>query len=140
LFFRRIMTIWWLHALVFIFGYITCKTFYFLNTTRVSLKLLKSGRVAYLLMCVKAVEQYVTAGTLMKHHLEKTEENANTKKSFDLQFNNEMRDFKVRAIREAVKATPEIFRENLQFHDWASAMLYLENNRDEALKFWGTNK
>jgi len=134
------MDIWWLHALVFIFGYITCKTFYFLNTTRVSLKLLKSGRVAYLLMCVKALEQYVMVGTLMKQNLEKIKESENTKKSFSLQFQNQIEDFKVRTIREAVRATPEIFQENLEFHDWDSAMLYLENNREEALKFWGTNK
>lgn len=134
------MDIWWLHALVFIFGYITCKTFYFLNTARVSLKLLKSGRVAYLLMCVKALEQYVMVGTLMKQNLEKIKESENTKKSFSLQFKNQIEDFKVRTIREAVRTTPEIFQENLEFHDWDSAMLYLESNREEALKFWGTNK
>ena len=134
------MDIWWLHALVFIFGYITCKTFYFLNTARVSLKLLKSGRVAYLLMCVKALEQYVMVGTLMKQNLEKIKESENTKKSFNLRLKNEIEDFKMRTIREAVRTTPEIFQENLEFHDWDSAMLYLENNREEALKFWGTNK
>ena len=105
-----------------------------------SLKLLKSGRVAYLLMCVKALEQYVMVGTLMKQNLEKIKESENTKKSFSLQFQNQIEDFKVRTIREAVRATPEIFQENLEFHDWDSAMLYLENNREEALKFWGTNK
>ena len=134
------MDIWWLHALVFVFGYTTCKTFYFLNTTRVSLKLLKSGRVAYLLMCVKALEQYVMVGTLMKQHLEKIKENDNIKKSSDLRLENEIEDFKIRSIREAVKATPAIFQENLEFHDWSTAMLYLESNREEALKFWGTNK
>jgi hypothetical protein len=106
----------------------------------VSLKLLKSGRVAYLLMCVKALEQYVMVGTLMKQNLEKIKENEKNRKSFELRLKNEIEDFKVRSIREAVRTTPEIFRENLEFHDWNTAMLYLENNREEALKFWGTNK
>lgn len=134
------MDIWWLHALVFIFGYITCKTFYFLNSARISLKLLKSGRVSYLLMCVKAVEHYTTANTLMKLHLEKIDADDKTRKSFEILFGEEVANFKQRAIQQAIKVTPHIFRENLEFNDWPSAMLYLEQNRDEALQFWGPRK
>ena len=88
------MNIWWLHALVFIFGYITCKTFYFLKATRVSLKLLKSSRVAYLLMAVKIVEQYAVSEYKMKCYLKESEQNEETIKAFKIKFEQDLEIFK----------------------------------------------
>ena len=55
--------------LVFVFGYVTCQTFYFIKSTRVSLKLMKSSRVIYLLMMAKAMEKYKIAEEVMVKHL-----------------------------------------------------------------------
>mgnify|MGYP003145742718 CR=1 FL=1 len=38
-----------LYFLVFLFGYITCRTFYFIRSARLSLKLIVSGHLFYLL-------------------------------------------------------------------------------------------
>ena len=130
------MDIWWLHLLVFIFGYTTCKTFYFLNSTRVSLKLLKSARVAYLVMAVRAVEHYKTGEAFMQLYLEKTEAAKPVKQSFEIRFEEETRTFKKSVIRSLLAVTPEVFRETVGFHDWPSAMLYLQEHRAEALNFW----
>ena len=63
---------WWLYLLVFIFGYVTCQTFYFVRSTRVSLKLMKSSRVIYLLMMAKAMEKYKIAEEVMIQHMQES--------------------------------------------------------------------
>ena len=130
------MDIWMLHALMFIFGYVTCKTFYFLNTTRLSLKLLKSSRVIYLLMAVKAVENYMTSERIMIQHMKQTEQDDETKKRFRQKFAQELERFQAATINGLLSQTPEAFKPGLEFDDWASAMLHLQAHKEEALTFW----
>jgi|TARA_R110001592_G_scaffold157619_2_gene388478 LPS O-antigen subunit length determinant protein (WzzB/FepE family) len=130
------MDIWWLHALVFIFGYITCKTFYFLNATRVSLKLLKSSRVAYLLMAAKIVEQYAVSEYSMKRYLKESQQDEEVIKAFKIKFEQDLEDFKNSTIQDIIHNTPPTFRENLEFDDWRSAMRFLRHNKEDAFNFW----
>ena len=130
------MDIWWLHALTFIFGYVTCKTFYFLRATRISLKLLKSARVTYLLMATRAIEQYLTAAGTMKYYLEESQAAESVSQSFDLRFNVELDQFRENVVQNLLHLTPPTFRENLPIKNWSSAMEYLEANKLEALAFW----
>ena len=130
------MDIWWLHALVFIFGYITCKTFYFLNATRVSLKLLKSSRVAYLLMAAKIVEQYAVSEYSMKRYLKESQQDEEVIKAFKIKFEQDLEDFKNSTIHDIINNTPPTFRENLEFDDWRSAMRFLRHNKEDAFNFW----
>tara|TARA_R110002073_G_scaffold30656_3_gene95233 strand:+ start:123 stop:527 length:405 start_codon:yes stop_codon:yes gene_type:complete len=130
------MDIWWLHALVFIFGYITCKTFYFLNATRVSLKLLKSSRVAYLLMAAKIVEQYAVSEYSMKRYLKESQQDEEVIKEFKIKFEQDLEDFKNSTIQDIIHNTPPTFRENLEFDDWRSAMRFLRHNKEDAFNFW----
>ena len=130
------MDIWWLHVLVFIFGYITCKTFYFLNAVRVSLKLLKSSRVAYLLMAAKIVEQYTISEYSMKRYLKESEQDEETINAFKIKFEQDLKDFKNSVIQDIIHNTPPTFRENLEFDDWRSAMRFLQHNKEDAFNFW----
>ena len=130
------MDIWWLHALTFIFGYVTCKTFYFLNTTRLSLKLIKSSRVIYLIMETRALENYATSERIMKKHLIETDSDLETQKSFEQKFEQETLVFKTQAIATLVEQTPEAFKPGLEFDDWSTAMAHLQKHKEEALRFW----
>ena len=130
------MDIWWLHALTFIFGYVTCKTFYFLNITRLSLNLLKSSRIIYLVMATRTLENYVTSERIMKKHLTETDSDLDTQQAFEQKFTAETLLFKTRAIATLIEQTPEAFRPGLEFHDWNTAMAHLERHREEALRFW----
>jgi hypothetical protein len=134
------MNIWWLHALVFIFGYITCKTFYFLKAARVSLKLLKSSRVAYLLMAVKIVEQYAVSEYKMKCYLKESEQNEETIKAFKIKFEQDLEIFKSSTIQHLIHNTPPTFRETLEFDDWNSSMNFLQRNKEDAFNFWRMRK
>lgn len=122
--------------MVFIFGYVTCKTFYFLNTTRLSLKLIKSSRVIYLLMASRAVENYIMSETIMKKYLAKNNENGDATRAFEDKCASELEHFKVIAIKQLISQTPDAFKPGLEFDDWNTAMLHLQRHREEALNFW----
>ena len=130
------MDIWWLHALTFIFGYVTCKTFYFLNTTRLSLKLIKSSRLIYLIMATRALENYATSERIMKKHLIETDSDLETQKSFEQKFEQETLVFKTQAIATLIEQTPQAFKPGLEFDDWSTAMVHLRKHKEEALRFW----
>jgi hypothetical protein len=130
------MDIWWLHALVFIFGYVTCKTFYFLNTTRISLKLIKSSRIIYLLMAVRAVENYLMSQEIMKKYLKESEQDDKTLKLFEDKCETELQHFKKQVVDQLLLQTPDAFKPGLEFDDWATAMYHLQAHKAEALDFW----
>ena len=127
---------WWLHALVFLFGYVTCQTFYFIKSTRVSLKLMKSSRVIYLLMMAKAMEKYKIAEEVMVIILKKSNKDEKTIRDFQNSIENERQSFKERSISWVVENTPSTFRDIIGFNDWDSAMKFLILHRNEAFKFW----
>ena len=130
------MDIWWLHALVFIFGYVTCKTFYFINTARLSLKLLKSSRIIYLVLATRALENYATSERIMKKYLIDTDANKETKNDFELRFEEEKLLFKAQTIATLIGQTPKAFKEGIEFHDWDTAMIHLQRHKEEAFNFW----
>lgn len=130
---------WWLYFLVFIFGYVTCKTFYFLQATRMTLKLVKSSRVIYLVMMAKAMEKYKIAEETMLLHLKEAAKDDEAINAFKLGIENERDQFKKTSVEWLTENTPPAFREPIRFVDWGEAMNYLLLNREEAYKFWRFN-
>jgi len=127
---------WWLYILVFLFGYVTCQTFYFMKGTRITLKLLKSSKVVYLSMLVKAIENYAASEALMLQYMNDSKTPQNIKEAFGINFEAEKDLFKRKTIKYLIDSTPHTFKENIGFYDWDTAMLYLSLNRDEAYDFW----
>lgn len=130
---------WWLYTLVFMFGYVTCQTFYFLRSTRVSLKLMKSSRVIYLLMMAKAMEKYKVAEEVMIMNLKKSDKDDKTINAFKENIEKERQSFKNRSISWVIDNTPSTFHDIIGFDDWDSAMKFLILHREEAFKFWRIN-
>ena len=126
----------WLYVLVFVFGYVTCQTFYFIKSTRVSLKLMKSSRVIYLLMMAKAMEKYKIAEGVMLTYLNESEQNQDVINNFTNNIETERQSFKKKSIDSLISNTPSTFKDIVGFHDWDSAMEYLLLHQDEAFKFW----
>ena len=85
---------WWLYILVFLFGYVTCQTFYFMKGTRITLKLLKSSKVVYLSMLVKAIENYAASEALMLQYMNDSKTPQNIKEAFGINFEAEKDLFK----------------------------------------------
>jgi hypothetical protein len=127
---------WWLYVMVFVFGYVTCQTFYFINSSRISLKLMKSSRVIYLLMMAKAMEKYKIAEEVMVSYMRESDKDEKLITSFKESIDNERNSFKERSITWLLDSTPNTFRDTVGFDDWTSAMKFLVLNREEAFRFW----
>ena len=118
-----------LYFLVFIFGYVTCKTFYFLRANRLSLSLIKLSHIVYLSSAVKAIEILTTARATVKFN--------NTKLSkSEVDFENEIKTLKDNSIAYLLQMHPRYYREALKFEDWPTSMAYLNENKDAVFKFW----
>ena len=139
IYYEGFMGPWWLYILVFLFGYVTCQTFYFLNSTRVSLKLMKSSRIIYLLMMAKAMEKYKIAEEVMLSNLVKSDKDEKIVNAFKHDIEMERQSFKERSISWLIDNTPSTFRDIIGFNDWNSAMKFLVLHQDEAFKFWRIN-
>ena len=127
---------WWLYLLVFLFGYVTCQTFYFIKSTRVSLKLMKSSRVIYLLMMAKAMEKYKIAEEVMVKHLQESGKDESVVLRFKDSIEKERESFKIRTVSWVIENTPDTFKDIIGFQDWNSAMKFLVLHQEEAYKFW----
>tara|TARA_Y100001938_G_scaffold74258_1_gene102963 strand:+ start:554 stop:961 length:408 start_codon:yes stop_codon:yes gene_type:complete len=127
---------WWLYLLVFLFGYVTCQTFYFIKSTRVSLKLMKSSRVIYLLMMAKAMEKYKIAEEVMVKHLQESGKDESVVLRFKDSIEKERESFKIRTVSWVIENTPDTFKDIIGFQDWDSAMKFLVLHQEEAYKFW----
>ena len=123
------MNIWLLHFLVFIFGYVTCKTFYFLRANRISLSLVRLSHVIYLSSVVKSIETLIEArSTAIINNIEPL-------KSKDF-FEDEIKTLKENSVAYLLQLHPRFYRDVLTFDDWESSMKYLNQNKDVVFKIW----
>ena len=131
---------WFLYCLCFIFGYITCKTFYFLRTTRLSLSLMRAGHIIYISAMVKALEHLSYAREIMLEHMLKTDKGATQISSFEYRFEEETSALKENSIDVLVKLHPDFFQNMIEFDDWGSAMEFLLKNQKGVFEFWNMRK
>jgi hypothetical protein len=131
------MEYWWIYLITFIFGYVTCKTFYFFRTSRISLSILSAGYVIYLSSLIKALEHLSYAREIMREHMLRTEKDSIQISSFEQSFDKDVELLKVRSINTLLSCHPEFFKGMVQFEDWSGAMKYLQENKEGALSFWG---
>ena len=127
---------WWLYLLIFIFGYLTCKTFYFVRSARVSLVLIKASNIIYLSSLIKALEHLSYVREIMLEQMLKSGKNSTQISTFEFRFEQDVQMLKRRSISTLLTCHPPFFRSQLTFKDWEGAMEYLEENREAALKFW----
>ena len=131
---------WLLYILIFVFGYVTCKTFYFLRTTRLSLNLVRGASVIYISSMVKAVEKMSYAQEAMLEYMLKTERGSAEISAFQLQFDREVKYLKDTSIDVMMTLHPEFFRQMVEFEDWDSAMEYAEKYKEQIFKFWNVKR
>ncbi len=121
-----------LHLLTFIFGYVTCRTFYFVKSARISVILLKVMHVVSLSILIKCIEEYSYSGTEKLKALS----NCGILPDDDVykKVENENKDnvtlFKERSIATIISLHPEYFRNIIEFEDWNTAMLFLQKNKE----------
>ena len=77
---------WLLYLVVFIFGYITCKTFYFMNAARTSINMLKSAQLTSLLVLARSMEHFSYSRALRLHHMQMTDATEHNIQAFTYRF------------------------------------------------------
>ena len=122
-----------LYALLFLFGYITCRTFYFLRAVRLSVSLIVSGHLVYLSAIERIIEKW-------RQNLEATDLEKNDKIILEFKLQREVETLQSNSIDYLLRLHPSFYREALKFHDWPSAAAYLEQNRDLMNEFWQEEK
>lgn len=127
---------WLLHVLVFIFGYITCKTFYFLRASRLSLSLIRLSHIIYLSCVIKAIETLVNAKEAARKEYIESDADKNSRISLENRVDSEIKTLKDNSIAYLLQAHPRFYREALKFDSWQSSMVYLKENKDAVFKFW----
>lgn len=127
-------SIWWLYLLVFAFGYLTCKTFYFFSSVRLSLVLLKLSHSLSLYIIVRGVESLEYAKNVRVIEMKEIGESDRNIEAFVLNFEHEVKLYKDKAIREIVTMHPKIFQDVIDYDDWPSAMLFLNSEGREYIR------
>ena len=127
---------WWMYALVFLFGYITCRTFYFIRASRISLSLLVYSQVIYLSSMVKILESLLHTKYFVNGLRKSAKEMSPVCNDIDQKVNNEIAILKDNSINYLINMHPKFYRESLKFEDWDSSMRFVEDKKQEAFNFW----
>jgi len=121
---------WFLYLTLYAFGYLTCKTFYFLNASRTSINMLKGAQLTCLLMLARSMEHFSYSRALRLHHMKMVESSEQNIQAFTYRFEGELIHYKKKSIEELIDAHPQVFRQFIEFDNWGAGMKYLEENKD----------
>ena len=126
---------WLLYILVFIFGYITCKTFYFFSAARTSINLIRITQLVSLLIFSKSLEHFAYAKSTRLQIMKQNEESDHNVNAFIKTFEQEVEAFKFKGIKSMIDYHSSYFEDLLEFNDWTTAMKYLDDNKEKVFKF-----
>jgi hypothetical protein len=131
---------WWLYLLVFIFGYLTHKTFYFLRSVKISIGLIRVSQLVSLAVLAKSMENFYYSHTSRLRHMKEYDEGSKKIKDVRRSFNVEIVNYKKKAIKEILDLHPNFYDPIIEFDNWKSAMKYLEDNKQFVLKLLNQDK
>ena len=130
------MEYWLFGLLTFIFGYITCGTFYFMRSMRLTLVLMRASHIIYLSSIMKAIEIMAYSREIMLEYMLKSEKGPTEISSFEYRFDQDVSHLKDRSVSALKILHPPFFKNTLDFQDWETAMEYLHTHREAVYKFW----
>jgi len=127
-------------TLAFISGFIFCKVLDFFGASSLSVNLIKTANLSALYLFVKSFEKIIYYNNLTLNDYIKREANERNIEVFKRNLDQEVDLFKKRCISTLLKARPSIFRNVAPYHDWPSAMMYLNSNKDLVLELFKGNQ
>jgi hypothetical protein len=116
-----------LYVLVFLFGYVTHRTFSTYKNAKASILLLQSSVVASLLILARCLQNYSYVKSFGANQLEKKEASSEQVDNYKLLIDNDIKFFKKSSVSQILKDIPEHFSTIIEFNDWDSAMKYLDD-------------
>jgi len=121
---------WWLYLLVFIFGYLTHKTFYFFRSMRLSLGLIRVSQLVSLAVLAKAMEHFYYSHTARVRQMREDNQSEDALKECRRAFGKEIASYQDTAIKEMLMLYPKFYEPIVHFSDWKSGMIYLNDNKE----------
>jgi len=131
---------WWLYLLVFVFGYLTHKTFYFFRSIKISIGLIRVSQLISLAVLAKSMENFYYSHTVRVRQMKENDESEKNIRDVRRSFNMEISNYKERAIKEMLDLHPNAYAPIVNFDNWKSAMKYLEDNKEHVLKLLTQDK
>ena len=126
---------WLQYFLVFVFGYATCRTFYFFRATRTGILIVKSAQVISLAILAKSMENFAFSRTYKILTLQESGASEQNIGAYTINIDLAINSYKEKAIKHIVEQHSKFYKEILDFDDWRSGMDYLEQNREVAHAF-----
>ena len=126
--------------LVFAFGYLTHKTFYFLRAVKISIGLMRVSQLISLAVLAKSMENFYYSHTARLRHMREHGESEKAIRDTRRSFNAEIMEYKERAIKEMLELHPKFYDPIVDFDNWNSGMRYLEENKKFVLNLLSQDK
>lgn len=131
---------WWIYVLVFIFGYMTHKTFYFFRSLKISIGLIRVSQLVSLAVLSKSMENFYYSHTSLVRQMREQGKDDKTIKKTRRAFNMEISNFKEKSIQQILDLHPDFYNPIVDFDNWKSAMKYLEDNQHFVLQLLNQEK
>ena len=122
---------------MFVFGYLTHKTFYFFRSIKISIGLIRVSQLISLGVLAKSMENFYSAHTLHLRQMRESERSEGEIKDARRLFNKEIKTYKEESIKQMLDLHPKFYEPIIDFDDWKSGMKYLENNKDFVMNLFG---
>jgi len=116
--------------LMYVFGYVTCKTFYYLKASRLGVTLIHTANVFSLFLLTRALENYEVSRSLCLNDLKQKNLSKKNLEAYETNLQTEVDDFKRKSIASLIGLYPDFFESVLDYNDWESGMKFLEDNKD----------
>ena len=123
------------YVLFFVFGYVTCKAFYFLNAIKKSIIILRSSQLIGLFVLSRALEDFYYAKEFRIGVMNEDGDSKQNITAVGYRFDEEVSTFKRKSIKKIIEAHGNFFDQLVDFNDWKSAMVFLEDNRKYIIDF-----
>lgn len=131
---------WWLYILVFIFGYLTHKTFYFFRSVRISIGLVRVSQLISLAVLARSMENFYHSHTARVRQMRENKEQEKDIRDLRRSFNDEISTYKEKAIKEILDLHPGFYAPIVDFDNWKSGMKYLDDNKEFVLALLNKDK
>ena len=120
-----------LYVLVFLFGYLTHRTFHSYTAAKTGSLIFLHGKLTSLLMLVRAIEKYNYIKSYGMIELQKHDATESEVTAYKIIIDNDIDYFKRQSIKAINKPIPEYLKVLEHFESWDEAMMFLAKFKKE---------
>jgi hypothetical protein len=131
---------WWLYLLIFAFGYFTHKTFYFFRSIKISIGLIRVSQLISLSVLANSMENFYYSHTARLRQMREQGEDEKNIQHLKRSFNEEINDYKQKAIKQMLELHPAFYDPIIDFDDWKTGMKFLNENKEFVLNLLKQDK